>query len=324
MDAKTELKQNEMAAGANYWDPLKDGGKHKTSDEIEQDIEFTRREMDNTLNALGEKFNLRHYVDDFINSFQPGAEETKENLTDLGRRISDALMRDPLPATLIGSGLGLLIYENTGGKRVELISEERRREIAERRMEARGQMRERAEAAQEKLQGKTEEAKERMAAAQEKFQKRAEETADEFQKRVAETQKAASEKVSEARETIAGNFKQMSEQGSSFTTSADENIRKFVHDNPLALGIAAFAFGMLAGSFFPAAPQEKKLMGEKAGEIGQKSTEKASEVTETAMEKGKEAAVSATEAATEKVKEQNKASEKKEVPDIKRRSIDIK
>jgi ElaB/YqjD/DUF883 family membrane-anchored ribosome-binding protein len=99
---------------------------------IRSDIEMTRRRMDETMDALGERLQGRHLLDEIIgffrhNSDQAGAaadrvkekvsettSQMRDKVTDAasnaGRAIADTVKRNPIPIALIGAGAAWLAY----------------------------------------------------------------------------------------------------------------------------------------------------------------------------------------------------------------------
>lgn len=244
MAAKTEVKE-EKSAGFK-WEPVKDGGKPKDPGEIEHDINSTRYEMDRTMDAIGEKFHPRHVVDEFMDFFKPEAESSREALSDTGRRIGSLVRDNPLPATLIGAGLGLFIIENTGGRQ---LSEEQKEELMAKGGRISRAMRERIS--------------ETATGAKETIREKAEGISEEFQKRTKESPETLSKAMSAAGENV-------NEMGRTLKTQYDQSVegaKKFAHDNPLGVGLAALAFGMLAGLLIPETVYEKRAVGEKTEEL---------------------------------------------------------
>src|SRR5690606_26303404 len=93
---------------------------HVEPEGIEQDIRRTRSEMDETLDALGEKLNPRHLLDGLIDYFRgPRSEGTGTRLKDealhvagrFSRNLMHQVAEHPLPSLLIGAGLAWLVYE---------------------------------------------------------------------------------------------------------------------------------------------------------------------------------------------------------------------
>jgi len=97
-----DTKQNELKTAAI---------ESASSDEIRSDIRGTRRDMDQTLNQLGERLHPRHLLDDVLDLFRstPEGSASRNQLTRtskrVGRIVAAELKEHPLPAVLVGAGL---------------------------------------------------------------------------------------------------------------------------------------------------------------------------------------------------------------------------
>ncbi len=82
---------------------------HASSDEIREDIRGTRRDMDNTLDQLGDRLNPRHLLEEVVDLFRGprGAEGSDLARTSkrAGRAIADQVKENPVPALMVGAGL---------------------------------------------------------------------------------------------------------------------------------------------------------------------------------------------------------------------------
>lgn len=108
----------------------------RSSRQIEQDIERTRSEMDETLEQFRERMKPRHLVDEAIGMFQSYvssgngngngesggvsqhlAHGAKDAATHVSHALFDTVKRHPLPSLLIGAGAAWLVYEATSQNR---------------------------------------------------------------------------------------------------------------------------------------------------------------------------------------------------------------
>ena len=82
-----------------------------SSEEIRSDIKGTRREMDETLDEMGERLHPRHLLDEVIDIFRssPSGSASRDQIARtskrLGRTVANELRKHPLPALLAGAGL---------------------------------------------------------------------------------------------------------------------------------------------------------------------------------------------------------------------------
>ncbi len=96
----------------------KDGNGHRSTRDIEYDIERTRGEMDETLDELSQRLSPRHLLDEvygFVRSNASGA-MSKEDLANYATRATKLAAREiknhPIPSLLIGAGLAWLLFES--------------------------------------------------------------------------------------------------------------------------------------------------------------------------------------------------------------------
>jgi hypothetical protein len=93
-----------------------DSGRYDDSasaDQIQVDIDRTRGEIDQTLDALGERLHPRHLLDDVLDLFRSegGAHDYGRTARSIGRRAVRQIKDHPVPAMLIGAGLAWMLFE---------------------------------------------------------------------------------------------------------------------------------------------------------------------------------------------------------------------
>jgi len=125
-----DTKQNELKTAAT---------ETASSDEIRSDIRGTRRDMDQTLDQLGERLHPRHLLDDVLDLFRdtPEGSTSRNQLArtskHVGRTVAAELKEHPLPALLVGAGLlWWIIDANTDDDDGKADAEQRERRRRER------------------------------------------------------------------------------------------------------------------------------------------------------------------------------------------------
>lgn len=95
--------RDRMNSGANGQASV-EAEARRSPEQIQDDIRQTRSAMDETIDALADKFNPRHLVEDFT-----------DNLTshDAVRNAIEKVKQNPLPAALVGAGVAWMIYSDT-------------------------------------------------------------------------------------------------------------------------------------------------------------------------------------------------------------------
>jgi ElaB/YqjD/DUF883 family membrane-anchored ribosome-binding protein len=91
------------------------------TDVIRSDIDVTRRRMDDTLDALGNRLQGRHLIDEIFGFFrrrdtsgkmQQVRDRISESANSAAYSIVDTVKANPMPALLIGAGVAWMIYES--------------------------------------------------------------------------------------------------------------------------------------------------------------------------------------------------------------------
>lgn len=94
-----------------------------SSDDIRNDIRGTRRDMDETLDELGDRLHPRHLLDSVIDLFRgdtEGGSESRQRMAAttqrLGRGLAQQIREHPLPALLAGVAIARWIFEASEDK----------------------------------------------------------------------------------------------------------------------------------------------------------------------------------------------------------------
>ena len=98
----------------------------QSSEEIRTDINQTRENMDQTIDALASRFRGRHLFDEVLGFFRSTsssaaerASEIKDRVADSASRtisaVADTVKRNPIPVALIGAGAAYLVYKSVKG-----------------------------------------------------------------------------------------------------------------------------------------------------------------------------------------------------------------
>ncbi|HEY9155005.1 MAG TPA: DUF3618 domain-containing protein [Opitutaceae bacterium] len=98
----------------------------QSSEDIRSDINQTRENMDQTIDALASRFRGRHLLDEVLGFFRSSSEHAAERASELKDRMSDSasravsavadtVKRNPVPVALIGVGAAYLVYKSVKG-----------------------------------------------------------------------------------------------------------------------------------------------------------------------------------------------------------------
>jgi ElaB/YqjD/DUF883 family membrane-anchored ribosome-binding protein len=108
----------------------------QSSEEIRTDINQTRENMDQTIDALASRFRGRHLLDEILGFFRSTsgsaaerASEIKDRVADSASRtisaVADTVKRNPVPVALIGAGAAYLVYKSVKSSRSSSSSSNR-------------------------------------------------------------------------------------------------------------------------------------------------------------------------------------------------------
>lgn len=295
--------------------------------ELRAEIEVTRAEMTETLNAIQERLNpqrLKQEATEQVRAATVGrvetlAEDAKWKAKGVGEDVLETIKRNPAPALLTAVGLGWLFMEsrNRQGRR-----------------EMRYVPRDRYYYAGETMgRGGYEYGYDEYGRRSESFDRyedrrpvreRATEVVDSATSRVQDAASTAGSRVQDAASTAAGKVQSAATDVADTASSAVESVRygaqqvaqeaqyraervgsrfgEIMEDNPLLIGAAAVALGAVIGFAFPASEKENEIFGEKRDEL----VDRAQEVVGEKVQQAQQVAREVTDATKETVKETTK------------------
>ena len=93
------------------------------ADAIRSDIDQTRRKMDDTMDALGDRLQPRHLIDEVLGYFRGEGSNGEPRLNEMREKVAsaansavngvvDTVKKNPLPVLVIGAGIAWLIFES--------------------------------------------------------------------------------------------------------------------------------------------------------------------------------------------------------------------
>jgi uncharacterized protein YjbJ (UPF0337 family) len=259
--------------------------------EIERDIDETRREMDSTMDAIGGKFHPKRLIDYFFEMMQnpSNRDRTRDAVQDFGGRVSASIRENPIPAMLVGAGMGWIVWnmQHSGDHGSGPSMQEKVRQRSSHFMD---KVKTAAGSARETVGAAVGSAKEHMHSAAGSAHTAAQ---------------GAIGSVKGHAESAAGSVSGQSgrlREGYERSRAASGNL---VHEHPLALGIFAMTAGILSGLAFPSTRTESRVAGEKSEEVWEKAETRVRETAEAAkpgMEEAFEKAKSGLQNAAESAK----------------------
>jgi hypothetical protein len=236
----------------------------RSPEEIRAEIERTRTHLDDTFDAIGDKLSPGKFVDElWVRVQSEGASA-----------VAHTLREHPIPFTLVGAGLGWLVYERANGRPRRPEGRLRRgshrggdgydadydRELSEGveyEDDSNGGMGSRAADAIRRGKESLQEGKARLGRSAADALHGAEEKASSAAETVSEKLSDAKESVSETAEGAARRVKHGAER-------AQEGFWHMLERNPVAVGAIALGAGLAAGLSVPRTRWEDERMGRAA------------------------------------------------------------
>jgi len=279
--------------------------------ELRHGIERTRADMSATIDAIQEQLNPQHIAEQVREQVRHQFDEAKATVRDATLGKAEAIMRDagdtmnearyslmdtvrqnPIPAAMVGIGLGWLFMNRGGGRPRHVVryDERYRGRMAyapshpaypdeamtmyptgrreDDGMLARGQRRvgETAQRAQEATGEAVSRAQDAVGSAAHRVQDAAGEAAS----RVQDAAEGAAHRVQDMTGTVAS-------QTAYQTRRAEDRLRQALRENPLGVGAVALAIGTAVGLAIPETERERQLMGEARDSLVERAQEAAAE-----------------------------------------------
>ena len=275
------------------------GDHPEETEQIKGQIEETRKEMGQTIDAIQEKLsfsNISEQVSEHVNNAVESAKGAVYDATigkavyfmkNVGDGLSNSSIvrtakNNPYPFILIGLGAGLLAYQaySGGGKRSAYAGRYRRREL-----EGRGD-RSDYEVQDRNRSGMLTSARETLGDVTGTVSSAAGNAYNSLTDAAGSVYSSTGEAVNKA-------YEKVGEIGS----SARDQYDHYLEENPLALGAVALALGAAVGMAIPSTQYEGELMGETRQRLMQKASSSATDLLDRTKEAVNEASRSVSEQA---------------------------
>jgi gas vesicle protein len=260
---------------------------------IKADIERTRTNMSQKIDAIQERFqpeHLKQQTQDVVRSaMQDGTEAVvdylREHAEDFSGSLIDTIKRNPVPSALIGLGVGMLIYENFNHSNKGNGYKYPR--YSERYDSGYGQG------------GYPQSYTGSGAAYRDETQRYYATSTSSLQdneegglgERMREGMENVREGVNDVAERVGNQLQDVGEQitdygseGKHRVSQVGKQAQHMVEANPLGVGLAALAVGAVLGLAFPATRRENRMMGEWRDQMVDKAKHKASDVAHRVQE----------------------------------------
>lgn len=306
-----------MGTGSDAMTP-QNTSRQRDPAEIRADIEQTRAQMSQTVDALQERLAPERLKNEALDKVRNATVGKVENFADDARDMAkgatstmiETIKKNPVPAALVAIGLGWLFMERPSEGRQYRKDMYRRERYysggygpygaygpADRPEEyARGSSR--AYQAPGGIQ-------DRMSQTAGSVQDKVSQAASNVQDTVSQAASGVQDTVSNVTSQASDTASQLADQAQHTAQRAKSRFEHMMQENPLLVGAAAIAVGAAIGLSLPSTQAEQKLMGETRDNLMDKAQDKLQDTMEKVQHVGEQAAQAATETAKQEAQKQN-------------------
>lgn len=240
----------------------------RSAADIRQDIERTRAEMDETVDAIGRRLTPGQIVDDLWGRLRH---------TDAPGAMSDMVREHPLPMALVGAGLAWLAYDRmsaTEGDRLRRKHGDVGPGTYERAEGRVGPYRGEDLGFGDSAEGVTDRVREAAAGVGSKVsdaasgtRERIADAASGARERISGAASSVGERASDARAWASERMHRAGDRAGEVAGRARHGLERTLEDQPLALGAVAFGLGLASGVAVPPTRWEDERLGRTADRV---------------------------------------------------------
>ncbi|HZD11832.1 MAG TPA: DUF3618 domain-containing protein, partial [Candidatus Binatia bacterium] len=317
---------------------------------LEQEIEETRRDMAETLDTIQERLDPQRIKSEAERRIEDAVGRAKDEVEDatIGRvrdmtdkatykakswrsNLVNTIKDNPVPAALVGVGLGWLIMEGSGedgGYRSSRRYDEyvydsdydygnySRSDYGDYRssdvpyegryrgtVEGTGQ-----EDIRDRVEGATDEARQRAESLRREASERIDRMTEDVRSRAESWRDEATDEMHQLRDEARQRTRELETRARREGQQVQRSMKHMMRENPLAVGAAALALGVVVGWTLPATDTENRLVGEYRDDFVEQARSEAENVARKAQSAAKEA--------FEDVKEETKSAAKQAADEV--------
>lgn len=261
---------------------------------IRSRIDETRHRMDETIDALGQRFQGRHLVDEALNFVRKQTEngnmtqfktQLKHSTDTAIHTVVDTVKANPIPAALVGAGIAWYFYSQT-------------RDDSTRNGYADGDPI-RGYYSDEPYNGGESDVGQFVDGEPEGLRERIREKAGELRERSQEAVHSARERLHQAGERAGELGSQVRERSGQLYRQSRERVSTAVDQHPLESGIVCLALGLIAGLALPTPPRVRSAVAPRARHLRERTQE--------VVDRGRQVARTAVDAAKQEAQAQGLA-----------------
>lgn len=299
---------------------------------IRRDIESTRANLSETVDAIQQKLNPQRLKDEAVSTVREATVGRVEDMADdamwkvkgAGYNVFETIKRNPVPSALLAVGLGWLMMESrTSGQNGQNGHYEGRsrnygggRYSEGSRSSGSGYIGERyfggypSQASLENYEGQ-EQGRGRIQDATQGAREKVSDAAQSARETVSDVAEGARETVSNVADEAQLRAQQLAEGAEWRARQVGNRFSEMMNDNPLLIAVGAAALGAVIGFALPSTQKESEMFGEARDNLMERAQETASETMQKVQRVAEEAGSAAKEAARNEADSQGLVSQKK-------------
>jgi hypothetical protein len=286
---------------------------------IRSDIDVTRRRMDDTMDALGDRLQPRHLLDELLGFLRGNSNDGESRLTAMREKLTtscdtamhsvvDTVKKNPMPALVIGAGVAWMIYSSRRESAGEYDYDDYSAEDASYRYDPDTHydrpLDYPAGTGSEAQWGEQTESK--IGEMKEKFTEKASAATGQLKEKLSHAGEAAREKMNALRGRAGETTARVRETTRDAYSRSRQRIATTAEHHPLEVGLVALAAGLMAGLAMRTPNAVNRKLGPAADRLRDRTREAGSEM----LEKGKRVAQAATTAVKEEAEAQGLTAER--------------
>jgi ElaB/YqjD/DUF883 family membrane-anchored ribosome-binding protein len=267
---------------------------------IRSDIDETRRRMDGTMDALGERLQPQHLIDEVLGFFRRSTSDGNNQLHHLREKITqsadtamhsvvETVKKNPMPALLIGAGVAWMIYESRRSSSPNMDGDYYG-------YDREGDLRDPDLYTDRPMQyslGKTGDGEQsKLGELKDKIAEKAADATGQVKEKLSRAGEVAREKANELRQQAGEKLGQVRERTTQAYQRSRERVIQTADHHPLELGLACLATGLVTGLLLPTPEVVHRKVGPTADRLRDRTRETSREM----MEKGRHVAEAAMNA----------------------------
>jgi ElaB/YqjD/DUF883 family membrane-anchored ribosome-binding protein len=282
---------------------------------LRSDIDVTRRRMDDTMDAIGNRLQGRHLVDEILGLFRrndASGSRTREKLArsveNAGRSVATTVKENPVPTLLIGAGVAWLIYSQTKSRRDDGASGRATEHFdgdadydpdlyADRPLQYPSESDVSASSTAEPAEAGV---GEKLQDAKDTIKAKASAATAKVKDKLASAGAQAKEKVAHARERLGEFGEEVSDRARDVYVRSREQVAATVDEHPLEVGLGCLAAGLMLGLLLPTPDPVNRVAGPAVDRLRRRARDTGNEL----LEKTKHVASAATSAARDEARAQ--------------------